>query len=53
MAFAEILVLLAALVATIALFARRRRWAAGLLVPCLLWTVFAAALDLAVRQLNT
>ncbi|MBF6136708.1 tryptophan-rich sensory protein [Nocardia otitidiscaviarum] len=52
-AFAEILVLLAAIVATIVLFARHQRWAAGVLVPYLLWTVFAAALNLAVWQLNT
>jgi translocator protein len=39
-------------VATIVAFARRDRWAALLLVPYLLWILYATALNVAVWQLN-
>lgn len=51
-AFAEIVLLGVAIVATIVLFARHSRVAAALLVPYLLWVTFAAALNLAIWQLN-
>ncbi|HVL85177.1 MAG TPA: TspO/MBR family protein [Pseudonocardia sp.] len=51
-AFAELCVLLVAVVATVVLFARHSRLAAGLLVPYLLWIGFACAVNLAVWQLN-
>lgn len=52
-AFLDIVLLVVALTATIALFARVSRWAAVLLVPYWAWTVFATALNFAVWQLNT
>lgn len=52
MAFAEILLLLASIAATIVLFARISRLAALLLVPYLAWVAFASALNLAIWQLN-
>lgn len=52
MAFAEILLLVALIVATLVSFWRLSRLAAILLLPYLLWVSFAAALTLAVWQLN-
>ncbi|MFI6299431.1 TspO/MBR family protein [Nonomuraea sp. NPDC050790] len=52
LAFADIAALLLLIVATIVLFARIRRVAALLLVPYLLWVSYAAALNLAIWQLN-
>jgi benzodiazapine receptor len=51
-AFAEICLLWVAVVVTVLLFARRHRLAAVLLVPYLGWMTFAAALNLAIWQLN-
>jgi tryptophan-rich sensory protein len=51
-AFAEIVVLWVAVLATIVLFARTDRLAAGLLLPYLAWVSFAGALNLAIWQLN-
>lgn len=52
LAFAEIVVLWVVLVATTVMFFRITPVAGWLLVPYLLWTTFAAALNLAVWQLN-
>ncbi len=52
LAFADILVLLALIVATIVAFARIRRLAAWLLAPYLAWVTFAALLNYFVWQLN-
>ncbi len=52
LAFADILVLLALIVATIVAFARIRRLAAWLLVPYLAWVTFATFLNYSVWQLN-
>ncbi|QBS46453.1 tryptophan-rich sensory protein [Nocardia sp. CS682] len=52
LALAEILVLLVAIIATMAIFRRHSRFAAALLVPYLMWTTFAAALNFSVWQLN-
>jgi translocator protein len=52
LAFADILVLLASIVATMVAFARIRALAAWLLVPYLLWVSFATALNWSVWQLN-
>lgn len=51
-AFAEILLLLVLIVATIAAFGRHSRLAAALLVPYLLWVGFATALTFSSWQLN-
>lgn len=51
-AFAEIVVLWVAIVATMVLFARIDRLAAWLLAPYLAWVSFAAALNLAIWVLN-
>ncbi|CAA9396043.1 MAG: Tryptophan-rich sensory protein [uncultured Pseudonocardia sp.] len=51
-AFAEILLLWVAIIATIVLFARHSRIAAAMLVPYLVWVSFAAALNLAIWMLN-
>ena len=51
-ALACILVLDAAVLATVALFARRHRPAAWLLAPYLAWTLFATALNAAYWSLN-
>ena len=48
----EIVLLWSAIVATIFAFARIHRIAAGLLLPYLVWVSFAAALNLAVWNLN-
>jgi translocator protein len=53
LAFAEIMVLAVAIVATIVLFARHSRPAAALLVPYLGWVGFASALNFAIWQLNS
>jgi benzodiazapine receptor len=52
LAFAEVLVLLALIVATCIKFWRIRPLAAYLLVPYLLWVCFASVLNFAVWQLN-
>lgn len=51
-AFAEILLLAAAIGVTIRLFARVSRPAAWLLVPYLVWVLFAAALNFTLWRLN-
>jgi tryptophan-rich sensory protein len=51
-AFADILVMLLLIVATIIAFARIRKLAAALLVPYLAWVCFAAALNYSVWQRN-
>lgn len=51
-AFAEILLLLALLVATVAAFWRVRRLAGALMAPYLLWVAFASCLTWAVWQAN-
>lgn len=52
LALIEIVVLLATLAATILAFGRISRLAGWLLVPYLMWTGFAAALNFAIWQLN-
>jgi tryptophan-rich sensory protein len=52
LAFAEILLLLALILATIGLFWRVNRLAAVLLFPYLLWVSFASALTLFTWRLN-
>ena len=52
LAFAEILLLWGALLATILAFGKAHRFAAGLLVPYLAWVTFAAALNFALWRLN-
>lgn len=52
LAFADVVLLWALVVATLAGFWRIRRLAAALLVPYLLWISFAAALNYSVWQLN-
>lgn len=52
LAFAEVVLLLGVVGATVFAFARVRRRAAALLVPYLLWVAFASALTLAVWRLN-
>lgn len=52
-AFIEILLLWTAIVMTIVAFARISRLAALLLVPYLLWTTFATALNAAIWRLNS
>jgi translocator protein len=51
-AFAEIILLWAAILATIVLFWRVKRLAGVLLLPYLLWVSFAAVLNYTVWQLN-
>ncbi len=51
-AFVEVLVLLAAIAATVASFLKASRTAALLLVPYLLWTGFASVLTFSVWRLN-
>jgi translocator protein len=51
-AFAEIVVLWAAIAATIALFKPISTAAAALLIPYILWVTFAAALNFAIWRLN-
>lgn len=52
LALGEILLLLAAIVATIVAFRRVSPLAAGLLLPYLLWVGFAAALNFAIWRMN-
>lgn len=52
-AFFELSALLVVLVATVVMFWRLSRPAAAMLVPYLLWSAFAWALNFAVWQLNT
>lgn len=52
LALVEIVVLLGALAATVVLFARRDRIAAGLLLPYLAWVAFATALNAGIVVLN-
>jgi benzodiazapine receptor len=52
LAFADIVLLWLALVATVWLFLKRRAIAGLLLVPYLLWVSFAAALNLTIWRLN-
>ncbi len=52
LAFADVVLLWALVVATLAGFWRIRRLAGALLVPYLLWISFAAALNYSVWQLN-
>ncbi|MCW0212814.1 MAG: tryptophan-rich sensory protein [Pseudonocardia sp.] len=52
LAFAEIVVLWLAVVATIVAFAGIHKLAAGLLAPYLAWVTFAAALNFGIWQLN-
>lgn len=52
LALVEILVLLAAILATIGLFAKVRRLAAGLLVPYAAWVAFASFLNATIWWLN-
>ncbi|MGW3991208.1 TspO/MBR family protein [Streptomyces sp. NPDC004830] len=52
LAFLDICLLLGALGVTMLLFRRRSRAAFLLLVPYVLWTLYAAALNLAIWQLN-
>jgi len=51
-AFAEVVLLWVLVAATISAFRRVHRLAAWLLVPYLAWVTFAAALTLAIWQLN-
>lgn len=51
-AFVELLLLVAAIIATIVLFARISKTAAVLLLPYLAWTVFAAVLNGSIWVLN-
>lgn len=52
LALIDILLLLAAIVATLAAFARVHRFAGLLLVPYLLWVSFATVLNLTLWQMN-
>jgi tryptophan-rich sensory protein len=52
LAFADILLLWLALLATVVVFWRTRRVAGALLMPYLAWVTFAAALNLAIWRLN-
>jgi tryptophan-rich sensory protein len=51
-AFVDILLLLALILATLVAFWRVRLLAGVLLIPYLLWVVFAAALNYSIWQLN-
>lgn len=53
LAFADIAVLWVLIVATIVVFWRIRRAAAALLLPYAVWVTYAAALNLAIWQLNS
>lgn len=52
LAFAEVLLLLAMILATIVLFAKVSKLAAALLVPYFVWVSFASALNFNLWQLN-
>ena len=51
-AVVEIILLWAAILATLVAFWKRSRWAGGLLVPYLAWVTFAAVLNVAIWRLN-
>jgi tryptophan-rich sensory protein len=51
-AFAELVLLWGAIVATMLAFARVRRGAAAMLIPYLAWVTFAGALNLSIALLN-
>lgn len=53
LACGEILLLWAAILATLLAFGRVSRLAAGLLAPYLAWVTFAAALNFAIWRLNS
>jgi tryptophan-rich sensory protein len=53
LALLDIVILLVAIVVTIAAFARASRLAAWLLVPYLVWVAYATALNFAIWRLNT
>jgi len=48
----EIVLLWAAVLATLIAFWRRSRWAGGLLVPYLVWVSFASVLNFTIWRLN-
>jgi len=52
LAFAELMLLWVAVVATVVAFAARSRWAGRLMLPYLTWISFAAVLNFAIWQLN-
>ena len=52
LAFVEILLLLGLIVAVIVKFHKIQRWAAYLLIPYLLWVIFATFLNFSVWRLN-
>jgi tryptophan-rich sensory protein len=51
-AVVEIILLWAAILATLIAFWKRSRWAGGLLVPYLAWVSFAAVLNVAIWRMN-
>lgn len=51
-AFAEIVVLVALVATTLVLFHRVNRWAGYLLIPYLLWVVYASTINLGVATMN-
>jgi tryptophan-rich sensory protein len=51
-AFADMLLLVALVAATLVLFRRVNRWAGYLLVPYLLWVVYASTLNLSIALMN-
>jgi translocator protein len=52
LAFGEIVLLWATILATLVVFGRIDRWASGLLAPYLAWVTFAATLNLDIWRLN-
>ena len=51
-AFVEIILLWAAILATLITFRQRSLWAGGLLVPYLAWVSFASVLNFTIWRLN-
>ena len=51
-AFVDIILLWAAILATLVAFWRQSRWAGGLLIPYLLWVSFATVLNFALWRMN-